>query len=226
MVHFAVESKMAEYSEELPGGSEELSTIHSRLVYLITYSQVEVQKVPTREAFVNIVVEAVNSIGADIKQWVCCEENHEQGGVHYHIAIKLSKRHRWLQIKRYIEAHYSVVTHFSSLHSNYYSAWRYVTKSDEQCIESEGHPDLTDNLPRTLEASLAKRERCTGGKAPKKKRMSAFEVSEVIRSKNIKTETELLALAEEQRVEGKTNLAEFVVNRGPKWVSDTLKVKI
>ena len=40
--------------------------------------------------------------------------------------------------------------------------------------------------------------------------------------KGIKTRTELLALANEQKQEGKTDLAEFILNRGPKAVAEAL----
>ena len=53
--------------------------------------------------------------------------------------------------------------------------------------------------------------------------MTSYELSEIIQlSKNIKSRTELLALAREQKCEGKTNIAEFVVNRGAKVVADVL----
>ena len=80
-----------------------------------------------------------------------------------------------------------------------------------------------------MEASLKRKEGSQGtppNNKTKKRRLSAFDVSQIIRAKNIKNETELLALAEEQRLEGKNNLAEFIINRGSKWVSDTLKVRL
>ena len=52
--------------------------------------------------------------------------------------------------------------------------------------------------------------------------MTSYELSEIILAKNIKSRTELLALAREQKVEGKTDIAEFIVNRGAKVVADVL----
>ena len=52
--------------------------------------------------------------------------------------------------------------------------------------------------------------------------MSVFEVSEIAVGKGIKTRTELLALANEQKQEGKTDLVEFILNRGPKAVAEAL----
>ena len=47
-------------------------------------------------------------------------------------------------------------------------------------------------------------------------------MSEIIVGKGIKTRTELLALTNEQKKEGKTDLAEFILNRGPKAVAEAL----
>ena len=41
-------------------------------------------------------------------------------------------------------------------------------------------------------------------------------------AKNIKSQTELLALARQQKLEGKTDIAEFIINRGTKVVSEVL----
>ena len=44
--------------------------------------------------------------------------------------------------------------------------------------------------------------------------MSPFELSQIIVENGITTRAELLAFADEQSGEGKTDIAEFVVNRG------------
>ena len=56
----------------------------------------------------------------------------------------------------------------------------------------------------------------------RKKRMTSYELSEIALAKNIKSWTELLALARQQKLEGKTDIAEFIVNQGPKVVSEVL----
>ena len=53
-------------------------------------------------------------------------------------------------------------------------------------------------------------------------RLSSFQVSEIVVSKQIKTRTELLALASTQKAEGKTDLAEFIVNRGNKVAKEVI----
>ena len=47
-------------------------------------------------------------------------------------------------------------------------------------------------------------------------------MSEIIVAKKIKSRTELLALAQNQKKEGKTDIAEFIVNRGSKIVAKIL----
>ena len=56
-----------------------------------------------------------------------------------------------------------------------------------------------------------------------KKRLTSLQVSEIIQQKSIKTRTELLALAQQQKNEGKTDLAEFIMNRQPKIIAQLLK---
>ena len=50
-----------------------------------------------------------------------------------------------------------------------------------------------------------------------------FEVSEIAVSKGINTYTELLAHAQRQKREGKTDLIEFIVNRGRKMVEEAIR---
>ena len=60
-------------------------------------------------------------------------------------------------------------------------------------------------------------------KAGKRKRITPLLVSQVILDKNIMSVTELHALAQEQREQGKTDLAEFILNRSPKKLSELLQ---
>lgn len=221
-----------------------------RSVYLVTYSQADMAKFPTREVFARAIVESFSTGTAEVVQWVCCREMHRKGGDHYHLAIKLDRNQRWMMSKRYLQSKYGITVHYSSRHHNYYSAWLYVTKSDDEFKESSGHPDLSNRgEPRTDLASRGRRKRARreddteqGGdgddtpnsddsepdrnernRNPRKRRLSAFDVSEIVVEKGIKSVTELQALASEQKREGKTDLAEFIVNRAPRVVSDIVK---
>lgn len=212
--------------EEANFGRTELVRRDPRYVYIVTYSQADIERISDRGTFAEVVKTAFEGIGATVQHWVCCMEKHQDGNFHYHCALKLSRRHRWFRVKQFIHAHYGIQVHFSDVHCNYYSAWRYVTKEDVEFIESQDHPDLNDAVPRTTQASQRRRDIGQGVIPPKKRktRLTPFDVSQFLRAKNIKTEIELLALAEEQRLEGKTDLAEFIMNRGSKWVNETLRV--
>ena len=53
-----------------------------------------------------------------------------------------------------------VSVHYSSVHHNYYSAWKYVTKSDKDYAQSDEHPRLQDAVkPKTSNASHARCKR-------------------------------------------------------------------
>lgn len=169
------------------------------------------------------------------------------------MCLKLDRNQRWLRAKTFLHKNYGISAHFSSVHANYYTAWKYVTKEDRHSVESEGHPDLNDSEgPSTSKAHMANRNRrikrvCkrqfveedtdtfleqSDGDNPdeskskksgkKRKRVSAYEVSEIILSKGLRNRTELLAFSNQQREEGKTDLAQFIVNRGKKVVNEVI----
>ena len=233
----------------------ELGKRQIRKVYLVTYSQANTSKFPTRAAFAQAVNKSFHKRSAKILQWCCSQEYHKTSGVHYHMCLKLSKNQRWLSAKKCLADEYGISVHFSSVHANYYTAWKYVTKEDKHSLESEGHPDLNDSEePSTMRASEANykstavRRRshenieqdvdidCSDEcgqvqheselkkptKTKKRKRLSAYEVSEIVLRKGLKNRTELLAFSNRQREEGKTDLAEFIVNRGKKVVSEVI----
>ena len=124
-------------SEECELGRREI-----RKVYLITYSQANTSKIPTRNSFAEAVMNAFKSGSASVLHWCCSQESHKKSGVHYHMCLKLDRNHRWLRAKKYLSEQYGISVHFSSVHTNYYTARKYVTKEDQHCVESEGHPDL------------------------------------------------------------------------------------
>ena len=224
---------------------EGLTERQFRSVYLVTYSQADLTRFPTRQEFAHVVVQSFSIGTAHVVQWVCCRESHRRNGQHYHLAIKLDRNQRWMMSKRYLSREYGITVHYSSRHHNYYSAWRYVTKSDAECVESPEHPDLRNvGEPQTDRASRGRRrsssrvqderhiEEEDGGDdgddvssrvtVKKKRRLSAYAVSEIVIDKGIKSVTELHALAHDQKKNGKTDLAEFIVNRTPRVVSNVI----
>ena len=114
-------------------------------------------------------------------------------GQHYHTAVKLKKLRRWSTVKSYL-------------------------RKKEEALESPDHSYLSNSKPpRTQKASEKKasdgrintseRSKECASKAVhnprQRKRLSASDLSEIIVQKVIKTITELLALAQEQKDEGK-----------------------
>jgi len=135
--------------------STELGSRVVRQIYILTYSQANLEFFPTRQSFAEAVLYAFGESPANILQWVCAREEHSNGGLHYHMGVKLDRSQRWLAVKEKLQEDFRISVHFSSIHSNYYSAWKYVTKSDSGVLESEGYPDLwNSNPPRTHAACV------------------------------------------------------------------------
>ena len=220
-------TKHTDESEQL------LHTRRARSVYLITYSQADLSRFPTREKFATDVVNAFNEGKVKVKSWVCCREAHKEGGLHYHLAIKLARAKRWKSIKNRLVAEHGIVVNFSSRHDTYYDAWDYVRKEDNDYVESEEHPDFkTCAPPRTKAAIRARRQNVDQREAPREKRarrakkqkkLTNVDVAEIIVSKKIHTRTELLQLAHAQKTEGNYHLTEFVLNRGVKKVNELIE---
>ena len=147
------------------------------------------------------------------------------------MAIKLSKRARWLQVRNYLDEKFGIQVNFSDNHNSYYSASRYVTKEDHGALHSPSHPDLSDEIPQTECAiSSRKRKATEKGKGPKKKqtkrsqRHSIYDVSQIVQTKGITSRLQLVCLAVEQNRGGKCSLAQFIANRGTKAVDEAIEL--
>ena len=80
-------------------------------------------------------------------------------------------------------------------------------ENDEPSNYSSDNND--DNSSEGLDsASCSKQSRTK----QRKKRMTSFELSELIVRKGMKSRTELLAYANEQKLTGKSDISEFIVN--------------
>ena len=74
---------------------ESLPNAAQRTVYLMTYSRADMAKFPSRETFSSAVIEAWNSCGIRVVQWVVCIEAHsndcesidEMNLYHFHMAL-------------------------------------------------------------------------------------------------------------------------------------------
>ena len=217
----------------------------ARRTYLVTYSQADLVKFPDRKSFGDAVCMAFNKGTVNVLHWACSLEPHKTAGQHYHVSLKLSGPKRWKSVKENISNTHGIVVNFSDKHDNYYSAYKYVCKSDSEVYHSEEHPDLKDVAPprttvstkayrlsrkRTESAASTDATADNGDKsgpskhsASKIKRLSNLDVSEYIVSNNIHTEIELLAAAKIRKEEGQKDLANFVLSRSPKALKDLLE---
>ena len=206
-----------------------------RRTYLITYSQADLSKFPTRESFGREVVSAFDQGSGKVKviQWACCLEDHQNGGQHYHMCLKLSGAKRWKSVKNSFAEKKGVQLHFSDHHNDYLSAYRYVIKTDQNVLKSSNHPNLEQVAsPRTkncIQALRAKRKSSQttapnlepeGVKPKKLRRLSNLEVSEFIVKNNITGEDNLFSVAHAQKLEGDLDLANFLLSRSKKSLSD------
>lgn len=142
------------------------------------------------------------------------------------MAVKLNKR--WLKVCNYLEARHGVKVNFSDRHFKYYSAWCYTTKEDQSYLQSENHPKeanaseqstsspshaISAKSPADVIPGLTKRKKAS-------KSLSIYDASQIAVGKAIGTWLQLLAYANRQKKDGKTDLAEFMEKRSTKAVKE------
>ena len=198
--------------------------INARSVYLVTYSQANIDRVPDRETFAHMIKDSFEKSGAGsvVEKWCCSREEHGDGNPHFHMAVKLKSQRRWLAVRNYLENSYHIKVNFSDGPSNYYEAWSYCSKSDKNVLLCENHPEFT-TAPRTSAASCSKRKaskgKQSGSQTVKRKRsFDALDLSDIVLKHNIKTKTELLSFVYRQKINGKTDVALYVLNNITKAV--------
>ena len=81
-----------------------------------------------------------------------------------------------------------------------------------------GHPDITNNIPRTEKAIGSKKRTAQkpkrGGKRKRgNERLTVYDITQLIQAKKIRTRLELVSLAVIQNKEGNTSLAQFITKR-------------
>ena len=82
------------------------------------------------------------------------------------MALKLDRRGQWIQVRKYLANQFGSQVNFSDYHSTYYSAYRYVTKEDEETLQPEPQPDLS-YAPKTEKAINANQRKAGSGKVTK-----------------------------------------------------------
>ncbi len=214
----------------------ELDSRVSRKSYIITYSQADIKKFPTRQSFADVVLEAFSQGNSKVvlQYWVCCLERHqESSGVHYHMAVVFSRNKRWLSAKQFLLKNYGISVHFADKkHHDFYSAYRYVTKEDSSALLCPDHPPFALGLsPHTSKSSRARVEKLSRkrssaseaassdqqpSKPSKARRLSNLDVANLVVSEGIYNDVSFLAHGKEQNELGKSDLANFLLSRSAK----------
>ena len=110
--------------------------------------------------------------------------------------------------------------------SNKHNFYRYVCKSDQEVAHSKNHPLLTADSPKMKNSSAGFRAACATKRksvdgesrdiAKKWKSLTNLDLSKFIQERVVKSYTEIIAIAEEQRTTDQMNIAEFVLNKTKK----------
>ena len=95
---------------------------------------------PTRQSFGTALINPFETTTvAKVLHWVVAIERHdddceEDHGSH-HMAVKLSKKTRWANVRFYLDKEFQIQVNFSSVHSTY-SAYGYTVKEDTEPLLS------------------------------------------------------------------------------------------
>ena len=106
--------------------------------------------------------------GVKVIQWVVAHELHADAGAseshsHYHMALKLEKRARWLKVRKFLDDGYGIKVNFNSNHNTYYSATNtqqrkieiVYTQRATQTLKTHLHRELRMLFPVIKEKQLA-----------------------------------------------------------------------
>lgn len=90
--------------------------VNASSVYLVTYSHTNLDLVPSQSDFATTVKTSFENSGAGntlVEWWCWCSEKHQDGFLHFHVAVKLNMQNQWLTLHNYISRHYGI--HISQL---------------------------------------------------------------------------------------------------------------
>ncbi|CAB3999183.1 Hypothetical predicted protein [Paramuricea clavata] len=204
--HYATTCYHVCFNETL---SEDINTVHNTLKEdyennsegCCDVSRADIAKFPTKQQFADAVLEAWKSCGITISHWVVSIEGHavtdsnnDINMYHYHMALKLARRGRWLQVRRFLDETYAI---------------QFSPPKMEQALASKKRKAREKNSTRQRKA---RKEKC----------LTVYDVSQLILAKKITTRLQLVCLAVEQNREGKSALAEFIANKNK--VDEALEV--
>ena len=221
---------------EEPVESQEMP--QQRRIFLITYSQADLNKFENCLSFSEAVVDAFGA--QHIKEWACCMEPHQDGGYHYHMALSLKSSRRWGPVKRKFLQSFNVSLHFKIRNCGYVAAYRYVCKDKDitDVLHSPGHSNMAVlKSPKTKKAmrqwSNASQQKKRNSvdenesTAPPRKivkhpRLSNLDVSKLLINDTITSENELMRLALRRSQNGENDLQAFLLNKTPKAIADLI----
>ena len=193
--------------------------------YLITYSQLDHKKFPTRWSFGAAVVQAFGATNVDY--FVASKEPHELSGYHYHVAVRLNKAMRWNTAKKYLKDIYCITVNFSVSSDMYIGAYRYATKSDKEAFVGNvltRHPNLEMISSTYSRAIMANNTYCQNrqqaasqagpscNKKAKPERLKKGDVAMFIVENKINTELDLMSSATERRNLGDRVLYDYLIS--------------
>jgi hypothetical protein len=155
---------------------------------------------------------AADSHGGLVDILVVAKELHADGSPHFHVVIRLKHRMRFHAAKRTLQQRHKLPSHWSSSHSQLWSAVRYVHVATPKkpmvdadiyvWAHSGGDVDLTE-LPKEPCTALAWRKRreakeansiAQGMKMPS---FNKLDLMSLVLSKHLHTKTQLLAYAQD-----------------------------
>ena len=197
-----------------------------RTIYLVTYSQADLSKFPSRESFSVAILNGFEARNVQVVMWVTSLEHHQNAGCHYHMALKLASKSRWLKVRAEVLKNHAINVNFREQKegNTYYSAYQYVTKADGEFIASPGHPEMTA-LPRTEKAIAAKKaahQQIPSRKRRREERMSDFDLLKIVQQRKFTSRLQIFSLAANLQAEGNDSLARFIANRGSKCIENAL----
>ena len=174
------DSDLDDFEDEEPGRSSDVC----RRSFLLTLSQVDTNRFPNPDAFACMVVDAFNNVESSrrIIQWACCAESHADGGVHFHMSIKLSGSRWWDPIRKYLSETHGVNVNFSETDKlGYVAAYRYVCKDKpaEEVVHSPNHDELdVIGSPKTKKAMKKNHGKTKSAKSKARKTKSSVATAE------------------------------------------------
>lgn len=226
---------------------------NGKRIFLVTYSQADTIRFPTRASFARFVINAFNSgtSKAKVVKWAVCLEPHTNGGVHYHVCVKMDGLKHWSTAQRWMAGN-GVNVDIQDDHDHYVSMYRYVMKSDSLAVDEEGRTRENNHLqsissPKTKSCNAANRKRRATATATQQQhrqsstqqqqhqqsseqqqsrarnlKLTHVDVGEYVVKNNINNYMELSAAAHQRKEDGEYDLMNYIFNHRKIHVEETI----